>query len=178
LQTLANAALADRCPDNEYLAHLQFLQPDFWQRDQFDKRETIKSKAEQVNKMALRDALVALLEKYALPATIVKRNGDQAEVPLLVPPVHRDADGVDDVLLLEVAAMVARLADWPLVPESKTEKLPGGGARAWVVFRRDTWQTCRNSLMNKHLNAALRAWSEQDKLLADDCVFPQMWGVF
>jgi hypothetical protein len=36
----------------------------------------------------------------------------------------------------------------------------------------------RNSLTNKHLNAALRAWSEKYKLLADDRLFPQMWGVF
>jgi hypothetical protein len=36
----------------------------------------------------------------------------------------------------------------------------------------------RNSLKNKHLNAALRAWSEKGKLLADDRPFPQMWGMF
>jgi hypothetical protein len=35
----------------------------------------------------------------------------------------------------------------------------------------------RNRLNNKHLNA-LRAWSEKDKLLADDRLFPQMWGMF
>jgi hypothetical protein len=80
--------------------------------------------------VALHDALVALLEKFALPATIVKRNGDAAEVPVLVPQVHEDADGVDAGLLVEVEAMVARVADWPLVPESKTEKLPEGGMRA------------------------------------------------
>jgi hypothetical protein len=148
LTTLAIAALDDRLPHNEYLAHLQFLQPDVWQRDQLDMRETIKAKAEQINKMALHDDLVTLLERYALPATIVKRHGDQAEVPPLVPPVHRDADGVDDVQLLEVAAMAAGVADWPLVSESKTEKLPRGGTRAWVVFRRATWQTCRGSVVD------------------------------
>jgi hypothetical protein len=35
-----------------------------------------------------------------------------------------------------------------------------------------------NSLKNKHLNATLRAWSEKDKLLADDRLLPQMWGIF
>jgi hypothetical protein len=36
----------------------------------------------------------------------------------------------------------------------------------------------RNRLKNEHLNAALRAWSAKDKLLADDRLFPQMWGMF
>jgi hypothetical protein len=35
-----------------------------------------------------------------------------------------------------------------------------------------------DDLGKKHLNAALRAWSEKDKLLADYRLFPQMWGMF
>ena len=36
----------------------------------------------------------------------------------------------------------------------------------------------RNRLSNKHMNAVLRTWSEKDKLLADDRLFPKMWEHF
>jgi hypothetical protein len=36
----------------------------------------------------------------------------------------------------------------------------------------------RNRLRNKHMNAALRIWSEKNKLLADDRLFPNMWEHF
>ena len=36
----------------------------------------------------------------------------------------------------------------------------------------------RNSLGNKHMNAAVRAWSEKDKMLAGDHLFAKMWHKF
>ena len=33
-------------------------------------------------------------------------------------------------------------------------------------------------LRNKHMNAALRIWSEKDQLLADDDLFTKMWEHF
>ena len=31
---------------------------------------------------------------------------------------------------------------------------------------------------NKHMNAILRIWSEKEKILADDRLFPKMWEYF
>jgi hypothetical protein len=50
LTTLVIAALAHRFPNIAYLAHLQFLQRDFWQLDQLDTRETIKPKQSRSTK--------------------------------------------------------------------------------------------------------------------------------
>lgn len=36
----------------------------------------------------------------------------------------------------------------------------------------------RNRLKNNHMNAAVRIWSEKDKMLADGSLFPQMWAKF
>lgn len=83
LTELAITTLSQRFPNNAYLDHLQFLQPDFWQLDQLDTRETIAVKAKEVNTVILHDALAALFEKYAQPMTIKKRNGDEVEVPPL-----------------------------------------------------------------------------------------------
>ena len=219
------AALATRFPNDEYLSKLGFLQPSFYQFDLFDTRETTMTKAQEVNKDVLYADLSALITKYTQPKSMCKRNGCNAVVAPLLSPLVLDASGIDASLMLQIAAMVAVVSEWPVVPERKVDSV-GGVTRTRIVNRFASWQEfwggivddesfvaaapriatllrivlvqchggienertfsgmkfihsdARNRLSNKHMNAVLRTWSEKDKLLADDRLFPKMWEHF
>jgi hypothetical protein len=116
-------ALDARFPNDEYLSKLQFLQPSFYQFDLFDTRETIVTKAQQANKEVLHADLAALITKYAQPKTVRKRDGCASEVAPLLPPLVLDATGVDAGLMLEIAAVLAVVSEWPIIPERIVDRV-------------------------------------------------------
>ena len=115
-------ALASRFSNDEYLSKLHFLQPKFHQFYLFDTSETIMTKAQEVNKDVLYADSAALIMNYTHSKSVSKCNGCNAVV---APPLVLDATGVDASLMLEIAAMVAVVSEWPIIPQRIVDSVGG-----------------------------------------------------
>ena len=57
----------------------------------------------------------------------------------LISPLVLDANGIDASLMLEIAAVVAVLSEWPIIPKRKVDSV-GGVNRTRIANRFASWQ--------------------------------------
>ena len=60
-------------------------------------------------------------------------------MPPLLQPLAPDAAGVNAALMVEIAAVIAVVSDWPLVHERKSERV-NNVRRSRIVTRLASWQ--------------------------------------